>query len=480
MDRRTIKRLVLFLDGTWNQDDESTPSTNVVRMREALKIGVDRAPRSEAGGDPSARGTMVGRHGGPDVEYVVFYDRGVGTGAWGDRLRGGATGDGLELNIRQAYRFLSQHYETGAEIFIFGFSRGSFTARSLVGYLFATGLLMARHCTAESEERAWRHYRTSPHDRSCGEWFVLQPLMHPREGLRIKCLGVFDTVGALGIPLEGLRRVNAQTFEFHNTELSSIVETSLHAVAIDEPRRAFEAALWEKPKFKQYPGITVEQVWFPGAHADIGGGYTRWTEGESGRQDIAFAWMMDRARVLAGLDLPDLVETGTPALAVRRDEAARATIHHPWGGLDWVRAPACRLINQIPPLPGHRCHVVGRKPHADALGEMVHVSALALLAGEGAKPSGYRSRPYRPPNLLAALPAIAATYGSPDDPVWAAWKPHARHARDGTLAEPELLVVGWDGWPIAAPSATSPRGGALTPCDVLAMLPPPAAVGIGV
>src|SRR5262249_45990634 len=107
-------------------------------------------------------------------EYIVYYDRGVGTGPFLDRLTGGVTGKGLDHNIRKAYRFLSQWFRPGDEIFVFGFSRGAFTARSLCGYLGAVGLLRAEACTAENETRAWNFYRTAPGDRVSAEWLYFR------------------------------------------------------------------------------------------------------------------------------------------------------------------------------------------------------------------------------------------------------------------------------------------------------------------
>ena len=103
------------------------------------------------------------------------------------------------------------------------------------------------------------------------------------------------------MPLSPFRIANAERFAFHNTELSSIVDVSLHAVAIDERRRPFEAALWQRPKFKRDERATVEQVWFPGAHADIGGGYADWTRdgpARTGREELALAWMIARVNAL--------------------------------------------------------------------------------------------------------------------------------------------------------------------------------------
>lgn len=485
MTSRPQRRLVLFLDGTWNKDDDQHPPTNIVRMREILKIGVDRAlaanpPRSVNASGSRATGSIIDDNGRL-VEYVVYYDRGVGTGAWLDPLKGGVFGDGLDRNIRQAYRFLSEHYADGDEIYVFGFSRGAFTARTLVGFLSAVGLLKPRSCTPENERRAWRHYRRKPQDRYCAEWFALEPHVFARTALRIACLGVFDTVGALGVPLDGFRAANAEKYAFHNTELSSIVDVSLHAVAIDERRRSFEAALWQKSKFKRDVGAVIEQVWFPGAHADIGGGYADWTrEGavRRGREEVALAWMIARVTALTpGLHFAAFDGQGPRSLRIDLPAARTARIHRPWLPLTRHRR-AARSINQIPPLAEKGTRAVGAMPHAEPICEAVHVSALELLhrsqgivfEGEGGP------TPYRPSNLVAALPAIAATYGAASSAIRTRWEPFARKLPNERVSEPELCVVDWNGEPI--PRSTEegdPRGLA-----VLRLLPDPAELGLAV
>jgi hypothetical protein len=454
-----LRRIVLFLDGTWNTDDGSNPPTNVVRLHEALKLGVNALPTVEIENTPgsTASGFVVEGQVGP-TEYVVHYDSGVGTGAF-DRLSGGIVGEGLDDNIRQAYRFLSKHFRPGDEIHIFGFSRGAFSARSIVGYLFATGLLTAQNCTSEREAEAWRYYRTSPNNRHCGDWQKLEPFMHPAASLIVKSLGVFDTVGALGIPTKLLQKINTERFAFHNTELSSIVENSFHAVAIDEHRSAFEATLWKSPKFKRFTGAHVEQVWFPGAHADIGGGYANWDKDQqrTGRQDIAFAWMLQRLIDRVKLDFAAL--GASPARAVDCDARAMVTalIHRPWGVLDAISHQACRAINETEPLPsdgvpvrGRGTRTVGLRPHEESIGEMIHISALALL--EPGIRVAWENVPgqhaYCSPNLMAVLPLIAATYAAHDPAAWSAWKPYTDHLAQQTGTPRTLQVIDWDGTPV--------------------------------
>lgn len=254
------KRIILLLDGTWNDSDFGLQDTNIVRIREIIartlwaengdkSTTVAPAPLDTAMPD---RSVPVSPKTYAEKNNIVFYERGVGTGAFLNRFFGGALGKGLSKNIRRAYKFLSFHYQPGDEVFIFGFSRGAFTARSLVGYIHAAGLLKRDDCTVELEDRAWAFYRTSPNDRLPGIWSSLTPYMHDRSAVRISCLGVFDTVGALGIPFSPFRVFNRDTYEFHDVELNALVDVNLHAMAIDEQRQAFEASPWRKSKFKQF------------------------------------------------------------------------------------------------------------------------------------------------------------------------------------------------------------------------------------
>jgi uncharacterized protein (DUF2235 family) len=254
------KRIVICSDGTWNRPDQRCP-TNVVKIARSI------APIA------------------PDKSHqVVFYDEGVGTGPGLDRWMGGVFGSGLDKNIEDAYRFLMYNYEEGDAVFLFGFSRGAYTVRSTAGLIRKVGLLKKIH--AERFPEAYRLYRKrdpSPDTPEATEF----RRDFSRE-IEIKFMGVWDTVGALGIPLQGLRALTMSRHRFHNVTLSQIVKNAYQALAIDERRGEFEPTLWESVK---KPGQVVEQVWFAGAHSDVGGGYE-----ESGLSDVAFLWMEEKAR----------------------------------------------------------------------------------------------------------------------------------------------------------------------------------------
>ena len=174
-------RIVILLDGTWQTDKGDKPPTNVVRLRDLILPKIGKGPDA--------------------VLQHIYYDSGVGTGGPTTRRSwDGITGNGLEDIVRGAYRQLCHRYEEGMEIYVFGFSRGAFSARSLVGYLNAAGLLRAEHCSAMQEKKAWEFYRKPPRFRIPAEKRDMAKLCWPTTP-KVKCLCVFDTVGARGIPL---------------------------------------------------------------------------------------------------------------------------------------------------------------------------------------------------------------------------------------------------------------------------------------
>jgi uncharacterized protein (DUF2235 family) len=262
-----MKRIVMCCDGTWNRADQEHNGepcpTNVV------KIGCRVAKRDGA------------------IPQIVYYDQGVGTGNVLDRYSGGALGEGLEDNVYDAYRFLVANYEPGDELFFFGFSRGAFTVRSLVGMVRKCGILRAEAVKRYREATELYRSQHRPGDPAPAKFRQLCSVCADTT-IAVKCIGVWDTVGALGIPLRGLRSLTRDKYQFHDTELSGTVENAFHALAIDEHRAPFEPTLWT---FKPKPGQTVEQVWFCGAHSDVGGGYP-----ETGLSDIPLDWMLGKAQ----------------------------------------------------------------------------------------------------------------------------------------------------------------------------------------
>lgn len=266
-----MRRIVLCFDGTWNK-----PTDENLAAEEQVETNVCRFYRSvkEAGAD--------------GLQQLKWYDEGVGT-KWYDRFIGGAIGVGLEKNILDGYKFLAQQYQDGDEVYVLGFSRGAYTARSLVGLLRNCGLVENKRLPLRIA-MAYGIYRTR--DDGPDSPTALQFKAKFSRVIKIKFLGVWDTVGALGIPLDLLQRLNMQFYEFHDTKLSTIVENACHAVAVDEHRVDYDACLWT-PEVK--PEQSLQQRWFVGAHCDVGGGYK-----DRRLSDLALRWMQDNAAA-AGL-----------------------------------------------------------------------------------------------------------------------------------------------------------------------------------
>ncbi|MFK7741107.1 MAG: DUF2235 domain-containing protein [Planctomycetota bacterium] len=286
-----MKRLIVCADGTWNtpeQQDQGRPApTNVYKLHNSI------AARSD-----------------DSVEQSTYYHPGVGTeGGWLSRLAGGMWGHGLGDNIQSAYRWLGENYEPGDEVYLFGFSRGSFTVRSLAGMIGRCGLLQLRELEAhEAWQRikaAYSAYRLDGEEYD-DTWCRPEWPRHLPASAPIHFLGVWDTVGALGIPndLSILDLLdNPRAWSFHDTRLGEHVQRARHAVALDEYRASFSPALWEG----DHSDRDVEQVWFAGAHSDVGGGYA-----DFGLADIALKWMVDEASK-AGLKFRDaLIEQVAP------------------------------------------------------------------------------------------------------------------------------------------------------------------------
>jgi uncharacterized protein (DUF2235 family) len=271
-----MKHLIICFDGTWNAADSEHAETNVALMARAV-----HANQNTDG-----------------IAQIVLYLRGVGSsGLEVQRIFAGAVGQGVDDNIRSAYMFLAQNYVPGDKIFIFGFSRGAFSARSLAGFVGSCGLL--RRQRLGDIRKAWTYYRTVK--KRSPEKFVTLYSSDSHVDVEIEFVGVWDTVGALGIPSHIFTTVNQREYGFHNTTPSTITKHAYHALAIDELRDEFVPTLWTG---KLPDGCVMEQVWFAGAHSDVGGGYADRT-----LADIPLVWMAQKAEacglVLDWSMLPD-------------------------------------------------------------------------------------------------------------------------------------------------------------------------------
>lgn len=267
------KTLVMCCDGTWQTPDQDAGPTNVTKIARAIQ------PRNEQG-DPQ----------------LVFYDEGVGTGNRVDRLIGGAIGRGLGENVQQAYRFLALNFEDGDTICLFGFSRGAYTVRSVAGLIALAGLLDKGDL--EQMPRVWEHYRTPPNKRDPAALPARQRARQPM----IDLVGVWDTVGSMGIPGNLLGRFGRSQHEFHDVMLSPKIRHAYQALAVDERRGNFQPAIWDTGEAT--PGQKVEKMWFAGGHGNVGGGIGKVADREdhAALSDTAFLWMIDKARPLLTFD----------------------------------------------------------------------------------------------------------------------------------------------------------------------------------
>lgn len=263
------KRLVVCCDGTWNRPDQL--AGGVAAPTNVTKVAL-----------------AVAREDSDGIAQLLHYEPGVGTRRL-ERVRGGAFGVGLSRNVRSCYRFLVENYEPGDELYFFGFSRGAFTARSTAGLVRNSGILRAAH--VDRVKDAYSLYRARgrrSHPRGIEAQIFRRMYSHPDP--EIHFVGVWDTVGALGIPIDGVRMPwVAQRWSFHDTTLSSHVHFAFQALAIDEQRGPFRPTLWEQQK--DATGQTLEQLWFAGVHSDVGGGYS-----DPALAEIPLLWMVERAR----------------------------------------------------------------------------------------------------------------------------------------------------------------------------------------
>ena len=356
-----MRNLVVCCDGTWNTPDQESGGvpipTNVVRIFNCLENMDDTGN-----------------------EQLRYYHPGVGTeGNWWEKLAGGMIGVGLSRNIMSAYKWLGDHRKDGDRIYLFGFSRGAYTVRSLAGMMCKIGLL---DLNGVDHDAAWKRVETAynkGYRKGKPNWskdwpFVI--LKQPDDETAtdaIHFLGVWDTVGALGIP-DNMAILNLldsrEKFAFHDTNLHRAIRHARHAVALDEQRASFAPTLWSNVENRE----TVKQIWFPGVHSDVGGGYA-----EIGLSNGALEWMIREAK-----------EAG---LVIRNDMASQITPDAKGVLHDSVSGIFKHLRTQprsVPLLDETNAHII----HPSALDRQHHPPIAQA--------------PYRPTERLA-IPGHAAT-----------------------------------------------------------------------
>jgi len=253
------KNIVVFSDGT-GQEGGKGANTNIYKL---FNIIEDRTSRQ-----------------------VAFYDAGLGTG-W-RKISGNVGGAGMSQNIQECYTFIFENYEAGDHIYLFGFSRGAATVRSLTSFINYFGVLPKSR--PELIQQAYKIYEIENEvkRKQQANEFVEK---HHTMWTRIKFLGCYDTVAALGLPIKWLsvliNYIPGLHHKFQNFKLNESVENAYQALAIDDERKTFHPILWKKDAL---PYQTIKQVWFCGMHTDVGGGYK-----QQALSDIPFVWMTHMA-----------------------------------------------------------------------------------------------------------------------------------------------------------------------------------------
>src|SRR5262245_47203887 len=303
------KRLALFLDGTWNAVDDNT---NVWRLKSLCSAESDDGARQ-----------------------LVYYEIGV-NGFWG-----GAFGKGLDKCITDGYEWLIDHSNPEDELFIFGFSRGAYAARSLAGLIAKCGLLkpgaplgvkqLYERYKRADDPTIWQLRETPAAATEIEEQWVLKY----SQAIHVKVVAVWDTVGALGVPFGHVPGVSRSTFKWLHTGLRLPIEHGFQALAIDEHRHAFAPALWTVRKPKDPKAVvappralaSVEQRWFVGAHANVGGGYK-----SDLLAQIPLRWMMKKAS-LHGLGFRNDVDLDGDVLKAPISDSYREFMHGTYAAL---------------------------------------------------------------------------------------------------------------------------------------------------
>lgn len=321
------KRLAIFLDGTWNSVDSNT---NVWRMRAMC------ASKS-ADGKPQ----------------LIYYGLGV------NGFMGGVFGKGVDENIRLAYEWLVENYREGDEIFIFGFSRGAYTARSLAGLVAMDGILKAgspigvaelfERYRKGDEETIWKLKEQQAKGETSGHTEQERWLLKYSQPANVKVVGVWDTVGSIGLAGGEIPGISRSTFNYLQTGLRTPLLNNYHALAIDEHRSDFAPTIWDvhRPKdpnavlAQPRPISSVEQRWFVGAHANVGGGYQTDLLAQA-----PLRWMMKKAEA-HGLSFRSEIELDGDALS---SEIANSYKEFFSGWYSKISSPVYRSIGREPEI----------------------------------------------------------------------------------------------------------------------------------
>lgn len=451
------KSIIVCCDGTWNRPATDTNIWRTFRLLcEAADFDRSRIAAIEARANQGVPVIEPGRITVASVphEVLLYYDSGVGT----ERkrgVRGGALALGIDVNVSEAYACLQAHWSPGDQIFAFGFSRGAFTVRALGGMLSVAGLVPGDPNPEEVVRQARAAYITPAQERERGAPAQAARTRETAKGElakrtpifpTVRFLGVYDTVGSLGVPVPRLGFLNrlflADLMRFGDTRLGSRVEIACQALAIHERRGAFKPAVWSRAPRRavRHDGTVVEQkvhqVWFTGSHGDVGGGH-----GEDELSNIALNWMLARA-IEAGLPLEPWLHAGRFEEDVRgpRHDSSQGWLGRVSSGEAW--SVLCNLAGSVPflaflPLRAATgvLDLFTIKEQERCLGgeNVADDGALWVGVGEAIHPSvlGRYAEGHRPANLVRGVGCGLSVWSdaAASEPGW----PAKLDGRDGEI-----------------------------------------------
>ncbi len=346
------KRIVLCADGTWNTPHGPAEMPNDTNVRKLFLLLND------------------------DDSQLKYYDSGVGTdGSPFEHFFGGTMGDGLFQKVQDGYAFVSYVWDPGDEIYLFGFSRGAYTARSLGGMIAGFGV-PTRNLDNQTVQSIFNAYRTTgPATRAAMKAQLTQQYALTEANIRM--VAVWDTVGALGIPGQLFTEFDQSKYGFLDTTLSPKVQNAYHAISLDERRASFMPTLWTNADGSPRANdAQVTQVWFPGVHCDVGGSYA-----DEQLSNITLRWMIDNARGCGA----EFDETAVKAELGAGPYLPLGPQHDEWKIVPWG-LPKSRTAPDIAVLANTvaiRCQKMGYKSEAlskpvDAYAQMVVIPAGEL------------------------------------------------------------------------------------------------------
>jgi uncharacterized protein (DUF2235 family) len=393
------KNIVFCSDGTWDGAENSpdTPASNVLKLFNSLAGDLTVGTSVSAEQERTFSEAYT-------IRQIAKYLHGVGdSGGWLDQKLGGSLGAGLVARVLRGYTFISRNYGAGDSIVIAGFSRGAYTARALAGFITTMGLLDYASLgldfggpdakAYQFAAAAWYQYQQQRRKTEgnpfwlakleafvsgvpeLGPALVLTPRYIPN--VRIAAVGVWDTVGALGIPeLSEDHGTRLDLLRFADTSLSPLVGRGFHAISADEQRVDFSPTLWDPDPAR------ITQCLFPGAHSDVGGGYPEGAE--SSLSNVSMAWMAMQLNS-CGLNFR--------AMPTAANGSEVGPMHMPWTSADFLARPTA--VRQFPVLQGDNVDIVVHPALRNRLGKVVAAIAATV-------PPATRSAPYLPVALLNA------------------------------------------------------------------------------